>query len=203
MNGAQYPEGTVIAFAPPSLPGLGSVGGFTLMLQDRSGGSLNDLDSMAPKFAAAAKERPEIATISSNFKANTPGYEFEVDREKAEQLGVAVDDVFMALQVFLGGSQVNDFNKFGRSYKVIVQAENKFRGDVDATRFLYVKSSNNVMVPLNTLLKPKKINAPTIITRFNGVKAVQINGRQADGYSSGQAMAALEEVAQQTLSDVK
>lgn len=201
MNGAQYPEGTIIAFAPPSLPGLGTVGGFTLMLQDRSGGSLNDLDSMAQKVVAAAKERPEIASISSNFKANTPGYEFEVDREKAEQLGVAVDDVFTALQVFLGGSQVNDFNKFGRSYKVIVQAESTFRADVDATRFLYVKSSNSVMVPLNTLLKPKQINTPTIITRYNGVKAVQINGRQADGYSSGQAMAALEEVAQQTLSD--
>ncbi|TWH47168.1 hydrophobe/amphiphile efflux-1 (HAE1) family protein [Sporomusa sp. KB1] len=201
MNGNQYPEGAVTAFAPPSLPGLGSVGGFTLMLQDRSGGSLDDLDNMAQKFVAAAQERPEIASISSSFKANTPSYEFEVDREKAEQLGVAIDDVFNALQVFLGGSQVNDFNKFGRSYKVIVQAENNFRGDVAATRFLYVKSSNDVMVPLNTLLKPKPINAPTIITRFNGVKAAQINGRQAAGYSSGQAMAALEEVAQQVLTD--
>lgn len=200
-SGAQFPEGTVIAFTPPSLPGLGMVGGFTLMLQDRSGGSLNDLDSMAQKFVAAAKERPEIASISSTFKANTPSYEFEVDREKAEQLGVAVDDVFTALQVFLGGTQVNDFNKFGRSYKVTVQAENTFRGDVNATRFLYVKSANNAMVPLNTLLKPKQINAPTIITRFNGVKAVQINGTQAAGYSSGQAMTALEEVAQQTLSN--
>ncbi|MBP2635316.1 MAG: transporter, hydrophobe/amphiphile efflux family [Firmicutes bacterium] len=201
MGGTQYPEGTVIAFAPPSLPGLGSVGGFTLMLQDRSGGSLDDLDNMAQKFVATAKERPEIATISSNFKAGTPSYEFEVDREKAEQLGVAVDDVFNALQVFLGGSQVNDFNKFGRAYKVIVQAENIFRADVDATRFLYVKSSNDVMVPLNTLLKPKQINAPTIITRFNGVKAVQINGTQAAGYSSGQAIEALEEVARQVLTD--
>ncbi|WP_371378318.1 efflux RND transporter permease subunit [Sporomusa aerivorans] len=200
MSGAQFPEGTVLAFAPSSLPGLGTVGGFTLMLQDRSGGSLTDLDSMAQKFVAAAKERPEIASISSNFKTNTPGYEFEVDREKAEQLGVAVDDVFTALQVYLGGQQVNDFNKFGRAYKVTVQAETSYRNDVNATRFIYVKSSSDVMVPLNTLIKPKKINAPTTITRFNGVKAVQINGTQADGYSSGQAMAALEEVAKQTLS---
>jgi len=199
MKGAQYPEGTVIAFTPPSLPGLGTVGGFTLMLQDRSGGSLTDLDNVAQKFVAAAKERPEIASVMSTFKADTPSYEFEVDREKARQLGVDVDDVFTALQVFLGGSQVNDFNKFGRSYKVTVQAENTFRGDADATRYLYVKSSNDAMVPLNTLLKPKKINAPTIITRFNGVKAVQINGSQASGYSSGQAMTALEEVAKQTL----
>ncbi|TWH44970.1 efflux RND transporter permease subunit [Sporomusa sp. KB1] len=201
MKGAQYPEGTVIAFTPPSLPGLGMVGGFTLMLQDRSGGSLTDLDNVAQKFVAAAKERPEIASVMSTFKADTPSYEFEVDREKAQQLGVDVDDVFTALQVFLGGSQVNDFNKFGRSYKVTVQAENTFRGDADATRYLYVKSSNDAMVPLNTLLKPKKINAPTIITRFNGVKAVQISGSQASGYSSGQAMTALEEVAKQTLPD--
>jgi len=201
MKGAQYPEGTVIAFTPPSLPGLGTVGGFTLMLQDRSGGSLTDLDNIAQKFVAAAKERPEIASVMSTFKADTPSYEFEVDREKTQQLGVDVDDVFTALQVFLGGSQVNDFNKFGRSYKVTVQAENTFRGDATATRYLYVKSSNDVMVPLNTLIKPKKINAPTIINRFNGVKAVQISGSQASGYSSGQAMTALEEVAKQTLSD--
>lgn len=114
-------------------------------------------------------------------------------------MGVAVDDVFTAMQVFLGGTQVNDFNKFGRAYKVTVQAENSFRNDVDATRLLYVKSANNVMVPLNTLLKPKKINAPTMITRLNGLKAVQISGSKASGYSSGQAMAALEEVAKQTL----
>lgn len=198
-SGAQFPEGTVLAFAPASLPGLGMVGGFTLMLQDRSGGSLNDLDNMARKFVAAAQERPEIASISSNFKTNTPGYEFEVDRDKTEQLGVDVDDVFNALQVYLGGQQVNDFNKFGRAYKVTVQAETAYRNDVNATRFIYVKSSSDVMVPLNTLIKPKKINAPTTITRFNGVKAVQISGTPADGYSSGQAMAALEDVAKQTL----
>ncbi|WP_094606295.1 Efflux pump membrane transporter BepE [Sporomusa silvacetica DSM 10669] len=201
LSGAQFPEGTVVSFAPSGLPGLGMVGGFTLMLEDRSGGSLADLDSMAQKFVAAAKERPEIGSITSTFKSNTPSYEFEVDREKAEQMGVAIDDVFTALQVFLGGSQVNDFNKFGRAYKVTVQAEPSFRSDVNATRFLYVKSSNDTMVPLNTLLKPKKINAPTVITRFNGVKAVQISGTQASGYSSGQAMTALEEVAAQTLSN--
>lgn len=201
LSGAQFPEGSVVAFAPSGLPGLGMVGGFTLMLEDRSGGSLAELDSMAQAFVAAAQERPEIGSITSTFKANTPSYEFEVDREKAEQLGVAVDDVFTALQVFLGGAQVNDFNKFGRAYKVTVQAEPSFRSDVEATRYLYVKSSNDTMVPLNTLLKPKKLNAPTVITRFNGVKAVQISGTQAAGYSSGQAMTALETVAEQTLTN--
>jgi hydrophobe/amphiphile efflux-1 (HAE1) family protein len=193
--GANLPEGMVIAFAPPSLPGLGMVGGLTLMLQDQKGGSLEDLDSMSQNFVNAAKERPEIGSITSNFKANTPGYEFEVDREKAQNMGVNVDDVFTALQVFLGGSQVNDFNEFGRSYKVTVQAETASRSDINATRKLFVKSSSGAMVPLNTLIKPKSINAPATIARYNGVKAVQINATQASGYSSGQAMAALEEVA--------
>lgn len=193
--GANLPEGMVIAFAPPSLPGLGMVGGLTLMLQDQKGGSLEDLDSMSQNFVTAAQERPEIGSITSNFKANTPGYEFEVDREKAQNMGVALDDVFNALQVFLAGSQVNDFNEFGRSYKVIVQAETASRSDINATRKLFVKSSSGVMVPLNTLIKPKSINAPATIARYNGLKAVQINATPASGYSSGQAMAALEEVA--------
>ncbi|BBB89495.1 MAG TPA: multidrug efflux RND transporter permease subunit [Methylomusa anaerophila] len=198
-NGMHLPEGSVIAFAPAALPGLGTVGGFTLMLEDRGGGSLTELDNIAQKFVAAAKERPEIASITSNFKANTPGYDFEVDREKAEKMGVAVSDVFTALQVFLGGTQVNDFNKFDRNYKVVVQAETPFRSDINATRYLFVKSSNNTMVPLNTLITPKKNSAPSVITRYNGVKAVQISGNNASGYSSGQAMTALEEVAAQTL----
>jgi len=193
--GASLPEGTVIAFAPPSLPGLGIVGGLTLMLEDQNGGSLVDLDNMSQNFIAAAKLRPELGSITSNFNAATPGYEFVVDREKAENMGVAVGDVFTALQVFLGGSEVNDFNEFGRSFKVMVQAETAARSDIDATRYLFVKSSSGEMVPLNTLLKPKSINAPATITRYNGVKAVKISATAASGYSSGQAMAALEEVA--------
>ncbi|MGL5512823.1 MAG: efflux RND transporter permease subunit, partial [Sporomusa sp.] len=199
MLGSELPEAKVIAMNPPSLPGLGMVGGFSMYLEDRGGGSLAQLESVAQQFTEAAGKRPEIGQISSSFKASTPGYEFEVDREKTEAMGVSVDDVFTALQVFLGGSEVNDFNKFGRTYKVIVQAETAFRGNVDALRYFYVKSSDNTMVPLNTLITPKEVTAPTTITRFNGVKAVQINGSPASGYSSGQALDALEEVAKETL----
>ncbi|GBG57017.1 multidrug ABC transporter [Sporomusaceae bacterium FL31] len=201
MLGAKVPEGAVIAFNPPSLPGLGMVGGFTMMLQNLGGGSLEKLDGVTQKFIAAAQKRPEIRRITANFKANTPGYEFEVDRQKAEKMGVSVNDVFSALQVFLGGTEVNDFNKFGRTYKVVVQAETPFRSDTDAMRYLYVKSSNNTMVPLNTLIKPRKVSAPSTLNRFNGVQAVQLNGSPAAGYSSGQAIAALEEVAAQILPD--
>lgn len=197
--GMHFPEATAIAFSPPALPGLGMVGGFTLMLQDRSGGGLDELDSVAQQFVAAAQQRPEIGSITSNFKNDTPRYEFEVDREKAEQLGVGVDDVFTALQTYVGSVQVNDINKFGRTYKVTVQAESQFRDTVEGLRSLYVKSSSNTMVPLNTLIKAKRTNAPTVITRYNGAKAVKISGNPATGYSSGQAMTALEEVAKEVL----
>ena len=199
MLGSTLPEGTVIAFNPPALPGLGMVGGFSMYIQDHTGGEVKQLDSVVQKFIEAARKRPEIGQISSGFKSDTPGYEFEIDREKSEKMGVSVNDVFTAVQIFLGGSQVNDFNKFGRTYKVIVQADAPFRSDVEDMRYLYVKSSSNNMVPLNTLIKLKKISAPDIVTRFNGVKAVQISGRPAASYSSGQALAALEEIAAQLL----
>ncbi len=198
-SGMHLPEGNVIAFAPPSLPGLGMVGGFTMMLQDRSGGSLEDLDAVAQQFVAAARQRPEIGSISSSFKSDTPSYEFEVDREKALQLGVDVDDVFTTLQAFIGSIQVNDINKYGRTYKVTVQAEGNFRSDPEALRYLYAKSASGAMVPLNTLIKAKRTNAPTVITRYNGVKAVKISGTQGSGYSSGQALTALEEVGKEVL----
>ncbi|MBP2643328.1 MAG: bepE 4 [Firmicutes bacterium] len=199
-KGAQFPEGTVIPLSPPALPGLGMVGGFSFVLEDRTGGSLEKLDAVSKKFIEAAKKRPEIGSIMSSFKASTPGYEYEVDRDKVNELGVSVDDVFTALEVFLGGSQVNDFNKFGRTYKVTVQADPAYRSDVSAMRYLYVKSStSNAMIPLNTLIKPKSLVAPTMISKYNGVQAVKFNGNPASGYSSGQVMTALEEVAAEVL----
>lgn len=199
MKGSQLPEASLLAFNPPSLPGLGSVGGFTLMLEDRGGGSVAELDQVLKQFLAAARQRPEIGMIYSTFQASTPGYQFDVDREKVQQLGIPVSDVFGALQTFLGGLQVNDFNRFGRTYKVIMQAAPEYRDNVEATRFLFVRSSNGTMVPLNTLLKPQSVNAPAAFNRFNGVRSVQINGNPANGYSSGQAITALEQVAAQTL----
>ncbi|WP_425060490.1 Efflux pump membrane transporter BepE [Sporomusa carbonis] len=203
MNAMMYsthvPEATMISLNPPALPGLGVAGGTTMMLQDRSGKSIEALDDVAKQFMAAARKRPEIGMVYTTFRSDTPGYRFEVDREKAEKLGIPVNDVFTALQTFLGGLQVNDFNQFGRTYKVVLQAEPQFRNDVEATRFFFVRSSAGTMVPLNTLVKPVPINSPATITRFNGARAILINGAPAPGYSSGQAMAALEEVAAQVL----
>ncbi|MCI1820866.1 MAG: multidrug efflux RND transporter permease subunit [Megasphaera sp.] len=199
MSGKHLQEGTLLALNPPALPGLGAVGGFSLMLEDRAGGTLNNLDAVSQQFIAAAQKRPEIGRISSNFKASTPGYEYNIDRDKAKVLGVSISDIFSTLQVFLGGNEVNDFTLFGRNYKVAVQADGMFRGDVSALQYLHVKNASGDMVPLNTLITPKKVYAPSVISRFNGVKAARINGSQAPGYSSGQAMKALEEVAAQTL----
>lgn len=198
-NGRHLQEGTVMALNPPALPGLGSVGGFSMMLEDRSGNTLTALDAAAQKFIAAAQQRPEIGRISTGFTAGTPGYEYVVDRDKAKVLGVSVSDIFDTLQIFMGGDEVNDFTLFGRNYKVSLQADSAFRSDVNSLQYLYVKNSKNDMVPLNTLIIPKKAYAPSAITRFDGVKAVRINGGEAAGYSSGQAMKALEEVAAQTL----
>jgi hydrophobe/amphiphile efflux-1 (HAE1) family protein len=199
MNNAVTPEATILAFAPPALPGIGTTGGFTMMIEDRAGSTLDEMDRVSKEFVAAARKRPEIGMIYSSFSSNTPGFEFEVDREKALKLGVAVSDIFSALQANFGGYQVNDFNRFGRSYKVVMQADPQFRSDVDSTRFFYVRSSTGTMVPLNNLLKPKPVNAPSLIKRFNSYRAIQIGGNPAPGYSSGQALVALEQVAKETL----
>ncbi|EGO64134.1 efflux RND transporter permease subunit [Acetonema longum] len=193
------PEAVIMAFNAPALPGVGSVGGLSLMLLDRSGGSMDEMSQVAQQFVAAARQRPEIAVIYSGFRSDTPGYRFELDREKAKALGVPVQDVFNALQTFLGGLQVNDLNRFGRTYKVIMQAESEFRADANAVRFLHVRSSGGSMVPLSTLVKPVMINAPTVVTRYNASRSIQITANAAPGYSSGQVITALEQVAGQTL----
>lgn len=194
-----YPEATIMAFSTPALPGLGMVGGFTMMLQDLSGHTNEELDAITKSFVAAANQRPEVRGVYSTYKINSPGYEFEVDREKVKTLGVNLSDVFTALQVNFGGAQVNDFNLFGRTYKVVLQADMLYRNEADMARFIFVKSSTGEMVPLDTLLKAKSNTAPSIISRFNNARSIQINGNAAPGYSSGQAIAAMEEVAKASL----
>ncbi|MDL2281394.1 multidrug efflux RND transporter permease subunit [Selenomonadales bacterium OttesenSCG-928-I06] len=197
--GLYTPEATIQAFPPPSLPGIGAVGGFTMMLQDRVGSSPEEMAKVSRAFMDAAQARPEIGMISTSYRADTPGYEFEVDREKAERLGVPIGSVFVTLQTFFGGSQINDFNKFGRSYKVMMQAEQEFRNEIEGTRFFYVRSNTGAMVPLDSLIKPKEISAQQMIKRYNTFPAIMITGSPGEGYSSGQALTALEEVADQVL----
>lgn len=191
------PEATVIAMNPPALPGLGSVGGWSLELQDMSGHTDKELSDITNKIVAAANQRPELQGVRTTFKMTAPSYEFEIDRERVKQLGVQLSDVFTAMQVNFGGTQVNDFNQFGRSYKVMLQADTQYRSEADAAKFIFVKSSSGTMVPLDTLLKPKLSSGPTAISRFNGARSVTIQGNAGQGYSSGQAMAAIQEIVKQ------
>jgi len=191
------PEATVIAMNPPALPGLGSVGGWSLQLQDMSGHTDEELADITNKIVAAANQRPELMGVRTTFKMTAPTYEYEIDREKVKQLGVKLSDVFTAMQVNFGGTQVNDFNRFGRSYKVMLQSDVSYRSEAEAMKFVYVKTSEDTMVPLDTLLKPKMSSGPTTISRFNGARAINIQGSAGSGYSSGEAMAAIREVVEQ------
>ncbi len=199
MQGAKgYPEASILAFNMPALPGLGMVGGFTMQLQDMSGHTDEELDTITKQIVAAANQRPEVQGVRTTYKINSPDYDFEVDREKVKNLGVSLSDVFNALQVNFGGLQVNDFNRFGRTYKVMLQSDITYRNEAEAAKFVFVKSSSGTMIPLDTLLKPKIGTGASIISRFNGARSITIQGNAGSGYSSGQAMTAMEDLVHQT-----
>ena len=189
-----HPEAQVMAFSPSALPGLGMEGGWAMQVQDNTGLSDEELGDLASKIVQAANQRPELSAVRSNFKANTPSYQYTVDREKVKNLGIQLSDVFTALQVNFGGTQVNDFNQFGRAYKVMVQADTRYRSEADSLKFISVKSKNGDMVPLDTILTKSITTGPSSISRFNGVRSITIQGSAGSGYSSGEAMAAAEEV---------
>ena len=195
----EIPEAVAFGFGPPAIPGLGNSGGFSFWLQDRSGGSVEFLDQNLQKFMAAARKRPELVGINSGFSAAVPQVYADVDRDKSLKQGVAVGDVHQTLQAFLGGLYLNQFNRFGRQWRVFLEAEGDARlNEEDIGRF-YVRNTDQNMVPLSTLVTTRKINGPEYTNRFNLYRAAQVIGAAAPGYSSGQAMAALEEVAKQTL----
>ncbi len=188
------PGARVFAFGPPPLPGYGSVSGFTMQLQERSGGSVEQLATMVSQVQAAAAKRPEIGRVSTTFNPATPQVKVEMDREKARTLGVPVDSVFQTLQSYLSGMYVNDFVKFGRVYKVFLQAEPEFTNSPDDIGKFYVRNNNGGMVPLSTLVKVSKMSGPNFATRFNLYLSAEMMGAPAPGYSSAQALKAMEEV---------
>lgn len=197
--GALLPDANVMAFQPPSLPGASNTGTLSLYLMNLAGEDVETMGERANAFLGKAMQRPEIGMVYTTLNTTTPMYEFEVDREKAESLNVPVASVYTALQTFLGGSEINDINSFGRTWKVVMQADAKYRTGVNDMRYFFVRSNNGDMVPLNTLVTPKTRNSSVVMTRFNGARAIKIAGDPAPGYSTGQAMTALEEVAKETL----
>ena len=184
----------VFAFGPPPLPGYGNASGFTMQLQDRSGGSVDQLAGYVDQVMAAAAKRPEIGRMSTTFQPSTPQVKVELDREKARTLGVPVDSIFQTLQAYLSGMYVNDFVKFGRVYKVFLQAEPQYTSQPDDISKFYVRNSEGAMVPLSTLVTISKISGPNFTTRFNLFLSAEMMGSPAPGYSSAQAIKAIEEV---------
>ncbi|HPO14455.1 MAG TPA: multidrug efflux RND transporter permease subunit [Candidatus Hydrogenedentes bacterium] len=195
----KYPEAMSICFIPPPIPGLGNAGGFQFEIQDRSGRSADELAAVASNFLQEASKRPELTGLNSSFRTSVPQVKVDIDRDKVKSLGIALNDVFNGLQTYLGGLVVNDFNRFGRAFRVMLQAEPEFRLTPDSIGQIYVRNSKNQMVPLSTLTKIGSTTGPDIIQRYNVLRSAEISGSPAAGYSSGQAIAVMEEIAKTAL----
>jgi HAE1 family hydrophobic/amphiphilic exporter-1 len=194
-------EAVAFPFIPPSIPGFGAAGGFNFVLQDRSGTlSVEQLGGEVQRFLTAARSRPELTSLFTAFDPTSPQYAVTLNRDRAREMGVPIDDVFQAVSVSMGGALVNDFNRFGRLYRVFVQSDAQYRqqpADIDR---IYVRSRTGTMIPLPTLVTIAPTRGVELTVRFNLMRSAEISGQAAPGYSSGQAMAALEEVAGQALS---
>nr|WP_288297939.1 multidrug efflux RND transporter permease subunit [uncultured Allisonella sp.] len=197
--GAMNPGANIIAMNPPPIPGLGTSSGFTLYILDKSGGSMEELNNVTNQFLAAANQRPEINGAYTTFRMDTPAYHYDVDRLKAEKNGVNIGDIFSTLATFYGGNTVNDFTLFGRNYKVVVEGDTPFRMNLADNKYVTVRDASGNMVPIGNFITPTQTSTAAVITRFNNFPAVNIGGNNAAGYSSGQALTALQEVADQVL----
>lgn len=197
--GVQTPEATIRAFNAATLPGMSNTGALSLYVTDSTGRGSDALTQVIYSLLPDMNKRPEIAMAYSTFSNDTPAMQFEVDREKAQSLNVPVASVFTTLQAFLGGSEVNDFNLFGQVWKVVMQADADYRTDTTALGSLFVRSNDGKMIPLDTLVKSKMTPTAPAISRFNGLAGAKIAGAPAPGYSTGQAIAAMEEILQEKL----
>jgi HAE1 family hydrophobic/amphiphilic exporter-1 len=190
----------VFAIAPPAIQGLGSTGGFTFELQKRqSTDDLKALEKTGNDFIAELRKRPEISRVFSFYNARTPAYKIDVDRDKVKKLGVSIADVYGTLSTLLGSTYVNDFNVYGRNFRVMAQADSSYRGDLEALGKYYVRNSEGNMIPLSSLITTTVIEQAAMISHYNIFQNIEINGEPAPGYSSGQAIAAIKEVADKSL----
>ena len=196
---AGIPEGIAFSFSPPAIPGVGTSGGFTFVLEDRAGNDVQFLADNLDKFLAAARKRPEIAGVNTTFLPSVPQQFVDVDRDKVIKQGVAVKDVYQTLQAFMGGLFINYFNRFGRQWQVYIEAEGAYRTRAENVGQFFVKNTKSEMVPLAAVTKFEPRPGPEFTMRFNEYRSAQINGAAAPGFSAGQAMAAIEEVFDQTM----
>ncbi|KAA3436969.1 efflux RND transporter permease subunit [Rufibacter hautae] len=192
-------EANIIVVAPPAIPGLGQSGGFSFMLEQRTAGDIKEMERVMGQFLGAANQRPEIAMAYSFFNTRTPGYHVDVDREKVKKLGINLTDVFATMSSYMGSRYINDFTRYGRNYRVVAQADTSYRMDIQNMNQFYVLNRQGESVPLSALITTKVVENPAVISHYNLFRSVEISGSAKPGYSSGQALAALEEVAAQTL----
>jgi len=192
-------EGIIIPINPPSIPGLGTTGGMELYMQSKGDASSGQIADMLRTYQAKLKERPELGQVTSTYNASAQQLMAEVDREKAETLGVPVQDVYTAMQTMFGSLYVSQFTKFSRLFQVILQAEPQFRLRPEDLTQLYVRSSSGAMIPLRSVVTTRYVTGPDLVTRFNNFPAVKLTANPAPGYSTGQAIAALEETAAEVL----
>lgn len=192
---SQISQAQVITIPSPTLRGFGTSSGFSFVLEQRGAGSVQDLAQVTGKMVAAANQQPDIARAYAFFSAATPQYDVQVDRDKIKRMGISIGDVFTALQTFLGGSYVNDFTRFQRNFRVMVQADTTFRSKISALSGYYVSNSSGDMVPLSSLIKATKSFGPPVINHYNLYRSVEIDGNSQQGYSSGDAINTMEKVA--------
>ena len=196
---SQIPEGIAFDFSPPAIPGVGTSGGFTFVLEDRAGKDVQFLASNLNTFLAAARKRPEIGSVNTTFLGSVPQQFIDVDRDKVIKQGVAINDVYRTVQAFMGGLFINYFNRFGRQWQVYIEAEGDYRTNAENVGQFYVKNRNGTMVPLSAITRFEARPGPEFTMRYNLFRCVQISGSATPGYSSNQAMAALEQVFSQTM----
>jgi hydrophobic/amphiphilic exporter-1 (mainly G- bacteria), HAE1 family len=196
---AGLPQGVAFSFSPPAIPGVGTSGGFTFILEDRSGGNVEFLATNVDKFLAAARKQPELATVNTTFLPRVPQKFIAVDRDKVLKQGVDLRDVYRTIQTFMGGSLVNFFNRFGRQWQVYVEAEGIYRTRAENVGQFYVRNRDGDMVPLSAVTRFESRTGPEFTLRYNLYRSAQIIGSAAPGYSSAQATAALERVFRETM----
>lgn len=192
-------DGMVLAFNPPPIIGLSTTGGFEAYLQDRSGSGINGLAQQTQALVAAASKRPELANVRTTFDTSVPQYRIDLDRERAKALGVPINSVFEAMQSTFGSLYVNDFTLFGRNYQVTLQSEAPFRETPDDLRHVFVKATSGSMIPLNSIVTVERIIGPDQIERYNAFNSAKITGEPAPGFTSGDALRVMQEVARETL----
>lgn len=193
-------EARILPIAPPAIPGLGQTAGFTFELQQTtSTDNIQQFEAVARKFLAEVNQRPEIGMAYTFFSTRTPSYQVNVDKEQAKKMGVNVAEIYGSLSTLLGSTYVNDFNLYGRNYRVMAQADSSYRSSIDELGRYYVRNNVGSMIPLNTLVTTKLVEAPSLISHYNIFRNIEINGSPKQGYSSGQAIEALKEVAAKSL----